>query len=71
VDNAAMQERPDIAARLKTYRLTKMWTLKQLANAVGLSTVTVWKIENGKVSPHELTVAKIQRALPDFEQRSA
>jgi DNA-binding XRE family transcriptional regulator len=69
-DNAAMQDRSEFPIRLKEYRLKRCWTLRQMGNATGISTVAIWNIENGRVKPHELTVAKIRRALPDFETES-
>lgn len=68
-----MQDAHDepIAETIKKYRLERLWTLRQMATVIGLTTGALWKIENGKVKPHELTVAKIQRALPDIEINSA
>jgi transcriptional regulator with XRE-family HTH domain len=56
-----------IAEQLKQYRLQKEWTLAQVAGLTGLNLASVWKIENGKVKPHERTVAKLKRTLPGFE----
>lgn len=51
--------------KLKEYRLRKGWTLRQLSGVTGYPTATLSRIENGRVEPHELTMANIIRALPN------
>jgi transcriptional regulator with XRE-family HTH domain len=66
-----MLHNEQFAEQFKKYRLQRLWTLRQMANAVGVTIPTIWKIENGRVKPHDLTVAKILRALPDLETKTA
>jgi transcriptional regulator with XRE-family HTH domain len=44
-------------------RKAKGWTLEQLATAVGVSAVTIGKIERGKAAPLFETAEKIAAAL--------
>lgn len=56
----------DIAERIKRYRMNRLWTLKQMANAVGMTASAILKIERGDVTPQDLTVARFRRAFPDM-----
>ena len=59
----------NLPKQMKRFRLERLWTLDQMARVCGISVTAVWQIENGQVTPHELTVAKIRRALPSlFEE---
>lgn len=60
----AMEHRIKIAAKMKAFRLDRLWTLKQMASACDLAVGAIWLIENGRVTPHERTVAKIRKAFP-------
>ncbi len=51
---------------LKRYRLEKGWTLRQVSALTGYPTATLSRIEIGRVEPHDLTKAKIRKALPFF-----
>jgi len=53
--------------QLKAYRLRRLWTLRQLALVTGFPIPTLSRIENLRTKPQDLTIAKISRALPDFE----
>ncbi len=53
---------------LKNYRLDKGWTLRQLSALTGYPTATLSRIELCRVEPHDLTKAKIRRALPLFSE---
>jgi transcriptional regulator with XRE-family HTH domain len=61
----------DIAERLKRYRMARLWTLQQMANAVGMTAAAIWKIETGSVTPQDLTIAKMRRAFPDLFDSTA
>ena len=65
---ACMEYRKSIADKVKRYRMSRLWTLHQMADATGITLRTIWMIETNKVKPHDLTIAKIKRALPDFEK---
>ena len=65
-DGTATQIENGFGERLKAYRLDRLWTLHQMATVTGLSISGLQSIENGKVQPHDLTVAKILKALPDL-----
>ena len=56
------------AERLKAYRMEKLWTLQQMATLTGLAPDSIWRLENGHRRPHDLTRAKLKRALPDFDE---
>ncbi len=66
-----MNARDAVVRNLKSYRLRREWTLKQLATVVGVDIATVWHIENGRRKPHDLTVQKIIKNLPDILSQSA
>lgn len=51
-----------IGRRLKDYRLNKGWTQSQLAAYLGLSWVTVSRLERGG-KPMDLTRRKIEKLL--------
>ena len=62
----------DLATRLKGLRISRLWTLKQMARVCDLDIRTIWNLENGRVKPHDITLEKIKRALPSlFEEISA
>lgn len=50
-------------ANVRHQRKAKGWTLEQLATAVGVSAVTIGKIERGKAAPLFETAEKIAAAL--------
>lgn len=50
-------------ANVRHHRKAKGWTLEQLAAAVGVSAVTIGKIELGKAAPLFETAEKIAAAL--------
>ena len=56
----------EFGKRLKAYRLRRKWTLAQMSAVTGIAISALWAIERGKVTPQELTVARIQDALPDL-----
>lgn len=60
-----------IGKKLKTYRLSNLWTLQQMADKCGLSTGTIQRIESDAVDPHDLSIAKLLRAFPDLDIDSA
>ena len=53
--------------RLKRYRLSKLWTLDQMAVITRLSIAGLSRIERGKAVPSDLSISKIKQALPDLE----
>ncbi|RPH38321.1 XRE family transcriptional regulator [bacterium] len=53
-----------IKKNLKQYRIEHQMTLDQMAAKIGISPGNVWKIENGEVTPNDLTTWKIKRAFP-------
>jgi DNA-binding XRE family transcriptional regulator len=69
--NTQCIEKIDIGKKLKQYRMRKLWTLRQMATVTDLSEATIYKIEVGDVTPHDLTVAKILKAIPDLESLTA
>ena len=67
VDSKTFREsfdRDGFARKLKEYRLEREWTLRQMANVIGIDIRTIWNLENGKAIPHELTYRKLIKALP-------
>ena len=56
----------NFSLRIRNFRLGKLWTLKQLSEKTGLPVSTLSQIENGKVKPHALTIAKIRNRLPEL-----
>jgi transcriptional regulator with XRE-family HTH domain len=50
-------------ASVRHHRKAKGWTIEQLAAAVGVSAVTIGKIERGKAAPLFETAEKIATAL--------
>jgi len=55
---------PDLAPRLKKYRIEHEWTFRQAGSVIGIAPSAVSKIENGKCKPNEITVYKIKKAIP-------
>ncbi len=56
-----------LARKVKKLRLDNDWTLKQMADLVGLHPRTIWNIENAKVFPHDRTLARLQRCFPSLD----
>ncbi len=61
----------DFGATLKRSRMRRLWSLRQMAVVTGMSVNGIRQIEAGKVKPHELTVARIVKALPDIIEGAA
>ena len=60
------------AKKLKSFRLDKLWTLQQMAEKTGVHAATLSQIENGKVTPQDLTIAKMRKRLPElFEEEKS
>lgn len=56
--------RKQLAARLKAYRLEREWTLEHLSAITGMAASTLSRIENGHVTPSDLTAHRIMKTLP-------
>jgi transcriptional regulator with XRE-family HTH domain len=56
----------NIADALKSYRLEREWTLEEMATVTGLNLSTIHRIEEGKTTPHDLTIHILKRKLPGF-----
>jgi transcriptional regulator with XRE-family HTH domain len=56
-----------VGMTLKRYRLSKLWTMRQMSAVTGIGLRTIWMIEHGKSVPHDLTIAKLKKALPDLD----
>lgn len=54
----------DVAERVEKYRLDRLWTMYQLANATGIPRTTLNNIIAKRHKPNRLTVAKLMKALP-------
>jgi len=59
-------ERTEVKTRLKEYRLSRCWTLRELSEATGIPIQTLSYLEKGRSLPTDLTVAKLLRAIPDL-----
>lgn len=60
-------ERHELRTKLKAYRLSRLWTFRELSEATGINIQTLHKIETGGCMPTDLTVAKLLRAIPDLK----
>jgi DNA-binding XRE family transcriptional regulator len=49
--------------RLRTLRTAHVLTLRELAEAAGVSKDTIWRLENGHSDAHPSTIRKLARAL--------
>ena len=49
--------------RLRTLRTEHVLTLRELAEAAGVSKDTIWRLENGHSDAHPSTIRKLARAL--------
>jgi transcriptional regulator with XRE-family HTH domain len=49
--------------RLKTLRIEHVLTLRELAEAAGVSKDTIWRLENGHSDAHPSTIRKLAKAL--------
>ena len=54
---------------LKAYRLRRLWTMQEMADAAGLSVGTIHSFESGRARPTDLTLAKIKARLRGFDER--
>ena len=54
--------RKKIAKKIKLERIKRGWSQEYLAFESNLSTVYIWKIETGKVSPTVETLEKLTRS---------
>jgi transcriptional regulator with XRE-family HTH domain len=61
----------ELGQKVKEFRLERGWSQEEMAAYLGLSRVTVNKIEGGKVTPLDLTIAKIQRKLAVLQGQAA
>ena len=60
--------RKKIAKKIKLERIKRGWSQEHLAFESNLSTVYIWKIETGKVSPTVETLEKLALAFNmDFQ----
>lgn len=62
----AINDKQNIAAALKEYRMNREWTLEELATVTGFHASTLHRIEEGKSRPHDLTLHILKRKLPGF-----
>jgi transcriptional regulator with XRE-family HTH domain len=49
--------------RLKTLRIEHVLTLRELAEAAGVSKDTIWRLEHGHSEAHPSTIRKLAKAL--------
>ena len=49
--------------RLRTLRTEHVLTLRELADAAGVSKDTIWRLENGHSEAHPSTIRKLAKAL--------
>jgi DNA-binding XRE family transcriptional regulator len=49
--------------RLKTLRTEHVLTLRELAEAAGVSKDTIWRLENGHSEAHPSTIRKLAKSL--------
>ena len=49
--------------RLRTLRTEHVLTLRELAEAAGVSKDTIWRLENGHSAAHPSTIRKLAKAL--------
>jgi transcriptional regulator with XRE-family HTH domain len=49
--------------RLRTLRVEHVLTLRELAEAAGVSKDTIWRLENGHSEAHPSTIRKLAKAL--------
>jgi transcriptional regulator with XRE-family HTH domain len=49
--------------RLRTLRVEHVLTLRELAEAAGVSKDTIWRLENGHSEAHPSTIRKLARTL--------
>jgi DNA-binding XRE family transcriptional regulator len=49
--------------RLRTLRTEHVLTLRELADAAGVSKDTIWRLENGHSDAHPSTIRKLAKAL--------
>lgn len=57
------RHRSHVAQNIIKYRTEKGWTQQDLANAAGLLQSHISRIENCKLAPTQLTIAKLSKAL--------
>jgi transcriptional regulator with XRE-family HTH domain len=63
---STVSKRQMAAVALKAYRMKREWTLEQMSRATKLHPSTIHKLENGVTTPRELTLARLERMLPDL-----
>ncbi len=67
LDQTAQPTTPmSFGKRLKKWRLDHFLTLREMRVLTGYRENTLWRIENEKVQPQELTMAKIRWTLRKF-----
>jgi len=49
--------------RLRTLRVENVLTLRELAEAAGVSKDTIWRLENGHSEAHPSTIRKLAKTL--------
>lgn len=52
---------------LKAYRMRKAWTLQKISSRTGVAISVIQKLEKCSGGTHDLTRARIRKALPDFD----
>lgn len=57
--------------RIKRLRLDRLWTLKQMAATIGVTSNAILAWERGRVLPTELSAEKIRRAFPQLFEDAA
>lgn len=58
----SMQSRPITPGYLKTLRAALGLTLTEMAERVGVEKMTVWRWENGQLTPRKSSLSKLERA---------
>ena len=56
---------PQLADKIRQYRVLKGWTQEQLARNIGVSLNTVQRWESGKTHPSPLAAEKLQKVFED------
>lgn len=64
---AAMSDKT-LSTELKKFRMERELTLQRLAALTGVSVMTLSRIENQRVKPSDLTIAKITKAIPQLAE---
>lgn len=58
-----------LGARIKKYRMKREWSVARMSIFTRVSVGALWNLEQGRQKPSDLTLYRLQEAVPELFER--